>query len=298
MYNNNFFLQMNSSPSFSDMSVDLSTSVEKSNTSINKDLVPYINLNVKHRLTKDSVVDAINTNKRRVTSEYFVNKEIDKLVSGYVVIYYIKCDGCKAYSPIDSKEIKVNQFCKCKRKLHVKENNFFVYIPLLQQIIKTICHKIESIIQPEPQNGNIRDNYDGEFFKKWQNNLQFNKFLLPLTFNTDGVQVFKSNKLSLWPLQVYQDYLPPNRRYLPENILVIGLWYGRPSEMDFFEFMRPMVEELNLLRNGIDIEIGDKYKCFPYIRCITVDMPAKAKIQGILQGNGKESCTAERREKQ
>ena len=66
------------------------------------------------------------------------------------------------------------------------------------------------------EEGYISDVYDG---KAYQIHIAEGGFLsntmnISLLLNTDGVQVFKSSNLSLWPVYLVINELPPHLRYL------------------------------------------------------------------------------------
>lgn len=171
----------------------------------------------------------------------------------------------------------------CDRKKILQESNFFVYIPLLQQILYIIEENIDYIVKTKSANELMSDVHDGEILTEAKAKLSNeNEILCPLTLNTDGIQLFGNSKLSVWLLQLYQNYIPPNRRYIPENIIVVGVFYGHLCDLNMADFLRPLSEELNLLKDAFLIEKDSvKYKCFPIISSCTVDLPAECKKQGF-----------------
>ena len=86
-----------------------------------------------------------------------------------------------------------------------------VYIPLLfadDDIWKALQLQ-HSNINP----GEIKDIHQGEKYR------EVGSFLsqpgnLTLLMNTDGVQIFKSSSVSLWPIWVVINELPPSLRYI------------------------------------------------------------------------------------
>lgn len=53
------------------------------------------------------------------------------------------------------------------------------------------------------------------------------------SFNTDGAQVFKSAKTSVWPIHAMINELTPNVRQ--KHMFLAGLWYGkRKPDMNLF----------------------------------------------------------------
>ncbi|KAK3924831.1 Serine--tRNA ligase 1 [Frankliniella fusca] len=59
---------------------------------------------------------------------------------------------------------------------------------------------------------------------------------LTLTWNTDGLQIYKSSSFSLWPWYFVINELPPEKRFLSENLVLGGIWGGKqsPTQTVFF----------------------------------------------------------------
>lgn len=78
---------------------------------------------------------------------------------------------------------------------------------------KNIVHYSDHIEQYLKDHTKFRDIYDGEIYKSIQQKLKPGQVPLCFTLNTDGVKVFEDSGYSLWPIQLLQNYLPPNLRY-------------------------------------------------------------------------------------
>lgn len=73
---------------------------------------------------------------------------------------------------------------------------------------------------------------------------------ITLQWNTDGVNTFKSSKVSMCPIQIAVNELP--YRVRKDNILLASLWCG-PTKLVVDIFLKPFVDELrNLHEHGID----------------------------------------------
>jgi hypothetical protein len=73
----------------------------------------------------------------------------------------------------------------------------------------------------------ISDVYDGSNYKTaFRSGFLNNPNSVSFSFNTDGVQIFKSSTLSMWPVYMLVNELPPTDRKLKENIIYFGLWIG------------------------------------------------------------------------
>ena len=46
-------------------------------------------------------------------------------------------------------------------------------------------------------------------------------------FNTDGVQLYSSSGVKLWPIYVAINELPIRQRFSRENMLLVGIWQGK-----------------------------------------------------------------------
>lgn len=116
--------------------------------------------------------------------------------------------------------------------------------------------------------------------------------MLPFTLNADGAQVYNSKKNSIWPVQLYQDFLPPEIRFKPENVILCILYYGA-CKPEISKILHPLAEEIDRLQqNKIKfIRNGDTIKCVPIVMFCSVDLPAKAMLSGLKTYSGGKACT-------
>lgn len=221
------------------------------------------------------------------TTRYRIQKLIDPLLTPE---YYIKCKVCKKYSSTTSNKVP----CKaCSLPLKRADSKYFIYLPFTSQLKQSIIEHFENIISYGKCFGDnnllITDVQSANQFqiakKKYSKS-----FLLSLTVNTDGVQIYNSTKKSVWPIQVHQNYLPPSIRYHPKNIIVVGLHDGKPKMRDFFY---PFLNELKQINDEGGIKInknGQLYTFMPLITSCTADLPAKADVQEMIGHNGYFGC--------
>ena len=109
---------------------------------------------------------------------------------------------------------------------------------------------------------------------------------MSLTWNTDGIPVFKSSDYAIWPLQASINELPPHLRH--KNILLLGLWFGKKPNMNVF--LVPFVEECSRLETcgflfGNEIQ---PRKVFALL--LSADSPARAIVRNVKQFNGQFGC--------
>lgn len=205
--------------------------------------------------------------------------------------YHIQCAGCKKYSATFSNKTQCE---KCILPLNRADSKYFIYLPFTAQLEHSIIENFEQIISYnsffDKNSDFITDVQSASHFQ--MSRKKYSKsFVLSLTVNTDGVQIFNSTKKSVWPIQVQQNYLPPTIRYHPKNVIVVALHDGKPNMRDFFY---PFLSELKQITEsgGIDIEKnGHKYTFLPIITSCIADLPAKADIQGMIGHSGYYGCS-------
>lgn len=166
-------------------------------------------------------------------------------------------------------------------------------MPFAIQLKKIILKHFDDIVAyRERLNGNkngLFDVQDGIQFKATQSKYS-DSFVLSLTVNTDGIQIYNSTSKSLWPIQVYLNFLTPNIRYNTENVIVVALHDGKPNMCDFFY---PFLNELKSIKEsgGMNIERnGNNINFLPFINFCTADLPAKADLQGLIGHCGRYGC--------
>lgn len=106
-------------------------------------------------------------------------------------------------------------------------------------------------------NNNIKDISYGSILMNLDQQNPFN-LKLSLLLNTNGVQVGKSCKKSLWPILFICNFLPPKIRFNQRNIVLSALYLGetKPEMLDFFA---PICNEFNdINENGIEVQINNE----------------------------------------
>ena len=116
----------------------------------------------------------------------------------------------------------------------------------------------------------------------------FKKSEIQLVLSTDGAPVFKSSKLSVWPVWVQVYNLPPILRSSFCNLSLLGLWHGE-SKPDFSELLSIICLELKTICNKI-FNLKELGKIKFKIRSIVCDMPATAYVLCMKQHMGYSSC--------
>ena len=105
---------------------------------------------------------------------------------------------------------------------------------------------------------------------------------LKLQFNVDGIPLFKSSSLSLWPVLC----LIHNIGY--KEPFVVGLFCGKEKPSSASEFLSEFVADLlSILSKGLSIN-GKTYSFS--IHSFVCDAPARAFVKGIKSHSGYASC--------
>ena len=84
-----------------------------------------------------------------------------------------------------------------------------------------------------------------------ENGLLSNPDNISFTFNTDGAAVFKSSKVSVWPIFLVINELPYKLRMKRENMILASLWFGSQKPA-MGTFLKPFQHSMKHLYNGIE----------------------------------------------
>ena len=138
--------------------------------------------------------------------------------------------------------------------------------------------------------------YDGLLYKQHMtaNGILACKNNTSLTWNVDGLPLFKSSKYSLWPVYLIVNELPFKLHKLRENIIIAGLWFGE-NKPNMNIFLKPIMTELLALEhNGIEVMVPAQespFICKAILLAGTCDLPAKCLVLNCMQFNGECGCS-------
>ena len=194
------------------------------------------------------------------------------------------CTYCVPIVPRSSSMLLKNNFFFLCKKIAPQLTHFFEKRNLWKLIEKGKCRLIST--------ENIRSEiYTGELYKKLKDFVT-NSYNFTMAFNTDGVQVFKSSKFSIWPLFCTINELDFDKK--AHFIVLNALWFGiqKPNPN---AFCRPFVDETKLLfkdgfkwidkhANGIE-----RVSRILFPICVA-DAPARAMLLNFMQYNGSYGC--------
>ena len=139
----------------------------------------------------------------------------------------------------------------------------------------------------------LTDLTDGSAYSDMINNIQQEDGSLTITalFNTDGVNLYSSSKIELWPLFLAINELSPTSRFARGNMLLAGIWQGR-GKPPFEQYLTAFSGEMNrLFQDGVQITVeGNSLTVRLAVICSTLDLPAKASVLNMTMYNGADSC--------
>lgn len=149
--------------------------------------------------------------------------------------------------------------------------------------------KILKYMNREKDPNYISDIDDGLLFEKISTGNS--DMLLSFTINSDGAELFKPGGVSMWPIQLCANFLPPDIRFKSENILLYMLYVGK-KKPNLTELFHPLAKEMNELQEKrIKFLHKDTVHTFvPIIMLGAFDLPARAMVSGIKQYSGGKAC--------
>ena len=111
---------------------------------------------------------------------------------------------------------------------------------------------------------------------------------LTLLFNTDGIPLYKSSKVNIWPVFLAINELPPEKRFAKKNMILWRLWQGKgkPRFSTFFEIFTD--DLIRLKYEGFTIT----NKCHPkrMLSLGSTDLQGKAYLMYMSHHNGVNGC--------
>jgi hypothetical protein len=116
---------------------------------------------------------------------------------------------------------------------------------------------------------------------------------IALGLSTDGYLPFHKRKKTAWPLFIYNYNLPPEARFLAENVLHLGVIPGPKKPADFDSFIWPLVEELLMLELGVelwDTVCQERFLLHAYLLVVFGNIPAMSMVMRMKGHNGIHPC--------
>lgn len=186
----------------------------------------------------------------------------------------------------------------CPRCGPSKGADYFVRISLKDQIVRLLQRPgvYESLLYKQNRSkineGAYEDMYDGFLYREASQKMGTTVHWISFLWNIDGFSIFKSSTYQIWPFFLSIIELPPHLRFLKENMLLGGLWFGK-TKPDPNLFLKPFYDELRKLEKGFDVfipSLGQTVLFKVALLCGTCDAPARAMIMRHKLFNGTYGC--------
>lgn len=148
-----------------------------------------------------------------------------------LVKYWYFCETCDGVLKVERSAGHCNacETTQSPATLHSRQS-FFVTFNLHRQLC-TLIEKTKTSFAEGPlgrrrqRRDTVSDITNAACFKELAEEAEFGKDDLTLNINTDGSPVFKSSKMSVWPLQFIVNELPPPVRFQhPTNVSRTMVW--------------------------------------------------------------------------
>lgn len=197
------------------------------------------------------VASILPNGHKMIPSIYFLKKFINKVVNQ--PIYF--CSKCLTLLADKSVKVCPNRMCK----MELTPNNStscMIQNSVVDQLSMMVKRKgfmnsVRTYRFKNREKGIIKNVYDGDNYQELINKSVLNdKNTVSFAFNTDGVPVFESSKVSMWPAYLRINELPPKERMGRDNIIYCGVWVGK-TKPSMWSFLKPLFLELKVLENGV-----------------------------------------------
>lgn len=148
---------------------------------------------------------------------------------------------------------------------------------------------VDSRSGQQPQN--ICDITSGRVYKDLREGGVISDSSITLSFFTDGVPLFSSSQVSLWPVFLTVNELQAEARYQPKNLIIWGLWQGK-GKPPMNVFLDKLVEDLQkLFTEGVEVVVGEAVlQVKALLICAIMDLPARADVLAMSHHNGEFPC--------
>lgn len=231
-------------------------------------------------------------------SKYLFNKFARLSCEAQTHIY---CGNCNAYIGQYNAACVTTVCTECNTTvdcgLMLKEGNFFLVSPLQDQLRNMFenCDVATAILEKQAQDSSrestdyISDINCGSEYRRMKG-CDDNLNRISVTFNTDGVPVFNSSSMTLWPVYHSINELPAKSR--KQHMVLHCLWFGRVKpRMD--TYLKPLVDEFRVLDDkGFTWKHKGELKTTKVnLGLCSCDSVARPLLQNFKQFNGSNGCS-------
>ncbi|CAG8682702.1 46280_t:CDS:10 [Gigaspora margarita] len=138
------------------------------------------------------------------------------------------------------------------------------------------------------------DIFDGQLYKQLlENDFIKDERDLILTASLDGYQIFQQQRDDNWVIMFINNNIPLEDRVKRENLLIAAIIPGPNCPKNFNSFMRPIIDELKKLEDGIICWDGWKQERFILRAFVPIwcgNIPANSKLMCVTGHNGYMGC--------
>ena len=265
----------------------------------------------KHKLNGSASMDLLDLLRLIVPEDSNLHSltlsEIKETLGNCVTNVYDYCGLCFTIFPMDDKIYQCSttdsEGKQCtglryrgnlRNQAKKQRNLYFVTVSLEQQLSKLlerngVWTKIQQY-KMLPSSLNVRDIVDGTEYKKYKQNGGFltNEDNLTLLFNTDGVPLYKSSKVNIWPVFLAINELPPEERFAKKNMILWGLWQGK-GKPRFSTFFEVFTDDLITLKHE-GFTIMNNFHPKLMLSLGSTDLQGKAYLLSMSHHNGVNGC--------
>ena len=217
-------------------------------------------------------------------------------LDGPVILHHY-CSYCLSY--VDKNAATCPNTACMKGLLSQNAKAYFIEIPVVHQLSEFFSRNgFYSDIQYRFQRTkkhpeNVEEIYDGALYKKLSGKGELLSCPDNVSFlmNTDDVSVFKSSKVSIWPLYLVINELNYSKRMAYENMIFAGLWFGEKKPA-MWTFLKPHSHSFAALEKGVHVNSPERgnFLCKGILLACTCDLPARCLLCNGMQYNGENGC--------
>ncbi|CAG2218049.1 unnamed protein product [Mytilus edulis] len=258
---------------------------------------------MKHNLVGDGILQLLNIiafilppGHQLCTSLHEYKKYFQNLKNPICKHFY--CNHCLGI--IVNENVLVCPYPGCNKTLTKDMKSYFIEIPVESQAQNLFSqqgfyNKLQNRFTSSEttDSATYKDISDGYLYQLYTENdgPLSQPENISFTFNTDGAPVFKSSKVSVWPLFMVINELPYKLRMMKENMILAGLWFGN-QKPSMSTFLSPFLDSFKKLNNGINCFSPERgnFISKAYLLCGTADLPARCMLCNGVQYNGSYSC--------
>lgn len=253
----------------------------------------------RHNLSSTAIRDILHFAQIHIPEINIGETSVEKLKDecGFgadYLTYYVYCEICKKlYSDKDdkcktpdcdgSKSNPESRKYFVTSKLDIQLKEIFERPGVWDSIQETRASKCDSLSDIKSGTGYRNLEAPGGFLHESTNTT--------LSLFTDGIPLFKSSSVSLWPVYLIINELPPKERFQRKNLILWGIWQG-VGKPKMCMFLKPLVLDLiELYTNGTIFTYNEQDVCSKSMVIVaTMDLQARAYFLNMTQHNGLHGC--------